>query len=46
LAPGESTTLDFNFGHMVQHSDPELVVTPTTQAVKDVVLTPELAPCE
>ena len=37
LAPGESTTLDFNFGHIVQHSEPELVVTPTTQAVKDVI---------
>ncbi|WP_454811352.1 DUF4012 domain-containing protein [Paenarthrobacter nitroguajacolicus] len=46
LAPGESTTLDFNFGHIVQHSEPELVVTPTTQAVKDVIqATPPLV-CE
>lgn len=46
LAPGESTTLDFNFGHIVQNSKPELVVTPTTQPVKDVLLAPDLAPCE
>jgi hypothetical protein len=46
LAPGESTTLDFNFGHIVQNSKPELVVTPTTQPVKDVLLAPEMAPCE
>lgn len=46
LAPGESTTLDFNFGHIVQNAEPELVVTPTTQAVKDVLLAPKLAPCE
>lgn len=46
LAPGETTTLDFNFGHIVQNAEPELVVTPTTQAVKDVLLAPKLAPCE
>ncbi|WP_052295512.1 DUF4012 domain-containing protein [Paenarthrobacter aurescens] len=46
LAPGESTTLDFNFGHIVQHSEPKLVVTPTTQAVNDVIQATNLAPCE
>ncbi|AOY70083.1 hypothetical protein ARZXY2_517 [Arthrobacter sp. ZXY-2] len=46
LAPGESTTLDFNIGHIVQNAEPDVVVTPTTQAVKDVLLTPKLAPCE
>jgi hypothetical protein len=46
LAPGESTTLDFNFGHIVQHSDLELAVTPTTQPVKDVIRDARLAPCE
>ena len=46
LAPGESTTLEFNFGHIVQHSEPKLVVTPTTQAVKDVIQAHSLAPCE
>lgn len=46
LAPGESTVLDFNFGHIVQHADPKLVVTPTTQAVKDVLQTSSSSPCE
>ncbi|MGO4251342.1 DUF4012 domain-containing protein [Paenarthrobacter sp. TAF1] len=46
LAPGETTTLDFNFGHIVQHSEPNLVVTPTTQPVIDVVQTQQSAACE
>ncbi|NWL13840.1 hypothetical protein DM793_21495 [Paenarthrobacter nitroguajacolicus] len=46
LAPGESTTLDFNFGHIVQHSEPMLVVTPTTQPVKDVIQATSVSPCE
>lgn len=46
LAPGESSTLDFNFGHIVQHSDPELVVTPTTQDVKDVIQGARSTSCE
>lgn len=46
LAPGESTTLDFNFGHIVQHTHPEIVVTPTVQSVKDVLLAPQVTPCE
>lgn len=46
LGPGESTTLDFKFGHIVQEAKPNVVVTPTTQAVKDVLLAPKLEPCE
>ncbi|WP_238703369.1 DUF4012 domain-containing protein [Arthrobacter sp. TS-15] len=46
LGPGETTTLEFNFGHIVQHSKPDLVVTPTTQAVKDVVQDTAVASCE
>ncbi|WP_227471541.1 DUF4012 domain-containing protein [Paenarthrobacter sp. YJN-5] len=46
LKPGESTTLDFNFGHIVQNTELNMVVTPTTQAVKDVVLPAALASCE
>lgn len=46
LAPGESTTLEFNFGHIVQHSQPEIVVTPTVQPLKDVLLAPRSTPCE
>ncbi|MFJ4262333.1 DUF4012 domain-containing protein [Paenarthrobacter nicotinovorans] len=45
LAPGQSVTLDFNFGHIVQHAQPDLVVTPTTQPTKDVVLAPAVTPC-
>ncbi|WP_354627012.1 DUF4012 domain-containing protein [Paenarthrobacter sp. CC6] len=45
LAPGESATLDFNFGHIVQHAQPDLVVTPTIQQTKDVILTPGGAVC-
>ncbi len=37
LGPGESATLDFNFGHIVQHGSPQIVVTPTTQSTKDVI---------
>lgn len=46
LAPGESTTLDFNFGHIVQHAQPELVVTPTTQLLKDVIQDTSVSPCK
>lgn len=46
LAPGESSTLEFNFGHIVQGSQPELVVTPTTQLVKDVIRDTTAASCE
>ncbi|GAT85535.1 hypothetical protein CVCC1112_195 [Paenarthrobacter nicotinovorans] len=46
LAPGETTSLEFNFGHIVQHSEAKLVATPTTQAVDDVLQPPSLAACE
>lgn len=37
LAPGQSSTVEFLFGKIVQHAAPELVVTPTTEPVKNVV---------
>ncbi|MFJ6284402.1 DUF4012 domain-containing protein [Pseudarthrobacter oxydans] len=45
LAPGESKTVDFTFGKIVQHTEPNVVVTPTVQDVKDVTLPTETAPC-
>ncbi|MFF2843305.1 DUF4012 domain-containing protein [Paenarthrobacter sp. NPDC057981] len=46
LAPGQSTSLDFNFGHIVQHAAPEIVVTPTTQADEDVIRAASTDSCE
>ncbi|WP_420178746.1 DUF4012 domain-containing protein [Paenarthrobacter sp. TA1.8] len=46
LAPGQSTTLDFTFGHIVQHAEPDVAVTPTTQPVNEVVQAPTTTPCE
>jgi hypothetical protein len=46
LAPGESKTVEFTFGKIVQHAEPNLVVTPTVQSVKDVVLPTENASCD
>lgn len=45
LAPGQSTTVELTFGKIVQHTEPNLVVTPTVQPVKDVVLGTEIAEC-
>lgn len=45
LAPGESQTVEFTFGKIVQHTEPNVVVTPTVQPVKDVVLPTENASC-
>jgi hypothetical protein len=45
LAPGESKTVDFTFGKIVQHAEPNVVVTPTVQDVKDVTLPTEKAVC-
>ncbi|MCQ6271121.1 DUF4012 domain-containing protein [Pseudarthrobacter sp. R1] len=45
LAPGESRTVDFTFGKIVQHTEPNVVVTPTIQDVKDVTLPTEIAAC-
>lgn len=46
LAPGESKTVDFTFGKIVQHTEPNVVVTPTVQDVKEVVVPIQEAPCE
>lgn len=46
LAPGESRTVDFTFGKIVQHAEPDVDVTPTVQPVKDVVLPTEIARCD
>ncbi|MDR7162621.1 hypothetical protein J2X12_000622 [Pseudarthrobacter oxydans] len=45
LAPGEIKAVDFTFGKIVQHTEPNVVVTPTVQDVKDVTLATETAPC-
>jgi hypothetical protein len=45
LAPGQSSTVEMTFGKIVQHTEPNLVVTPTVQALKDVVLAAEVAKC-
>lgn len=45
LAPGESRTVEFTFGKIVQHTEPNVVVTPTVQAVKDVILPTKIPPC-
>lgn len=46
LAPGESKTVDFTFGKIVQHTEPNVVVTPTVQHVKDVILPTESTSCD
>lgn len=38
LPPGKSSTVDFTFGKIVQHTEPKLSVTPTVQPLKEVVL--------
>jgi hypothetical protein len=38
LAPGESKTVELTFGKIIQHAEPNVVVTPTVRAVKDVIL--------
>ncbi len=45
LAPGESRSVDFTFGKIVQHSEPNVVVTPTVQPVKEVILPTQNASC-
>lgn len=45
LAPGESSTVEFTFGKIVQDTEPKLSVTPTVQALKDVVLNRIPAKC-
>jgi len=46
LAPGETKTVEFVFGKIVQHAQPNLVVTPSVQSVKDVILPTENASCD
>ncbi len=46
LAPGQSTSVEFTFGHIVQHAEPQIDVTPTTQPVKDVIKAPSDSACE
>ncbi|TDL37397.1 DUF4012 domain-containing protein [Arthrobacter nitrophenolicus] len=46
LAPGETKTLEFTFGKIVQHTEPALAVTPSVQSVKDVILPTINAQCE
>lgn len=45
LAPGESKTVEYTFGKIVQHAKPDLIVTPTVQPVKDVILPTAPASC-
>lgn len=45
LAPGQSSTVELTFGKIVQHVEPSVVVTPTVQPVKDVILATENAVC-
>lgn len=45
LAPGQSSTVDLTFGKIVQHAEPTVVVTPTVQPVKDVILATENSAC-
>lgn len=45
LAPGETKTVEFKFGKIVQHTEPNVFVTPTVQPVKDVTLPTENATC-
>ncbi|MET4147143.1 DUF4012 domain-containing protein [Arthrobacter sp. UYCo732] len=45
LAPGESRTVDITFGKIVQHTEPNVVVTPTVQDVKDVILPTVVPQC-
>lgn len=45
LAPGESRTVDFTFSKIVQHTEPRIVVTPTLDAIREVILPTENAVC-
>ncbi|WP_364745961.1 DUF4012 domain-containing protein [Arthrobacter sp. LAR12-1-1.1] len=45
LAPGQSSTVDLTFGKIVQHTEPTVVVTPTVQPVKDVIMATENSAC-
>ncbi|MGO4473851.1 DUF4012 domain-containing protein [Arthrobacter sp. M-10] len=45
LAPGQSSTVEFTFGKIVQHGQPEVVVTPTVQSVDNVILPTQSESC-
>lgn len=45
LSPGQSTTVEFTFGKIVQQSQPEVVATPTVQSTDKVVLPTESENC-
>lgn len=45
LAPGQSSTVEFTFGKIVQQSQPEVVATPTVQSMDKVVLPTESESC-
>lgn len=45
LAPGQSSSVEFTFGKIVQHSQPQVVVTPTAQPMDKVVLPIESENC-
>ncbi|WP_284983035.1 DUF4012 domain-containing protein [Arthrobacter sp. efr-133-TYG-118] len=45
LAPGQSSTIEFTFIKIVQHSQPEVVVTPTVQSMDNVILPTQSETC-
>ncbi len=45
LAPGQSSTVEFTFGKIVQHSRPEVVVTPTVESMDKVILPTQSESC-
>ncbi len=45
LAPGQTNTVELTFGKIVQHTEPKLVVTPTVQPIKEVILNNESRDC-
>jgi hypothetical protein len=45
LAPGQSSTVEFSFGKIVQHTEPVVSVTPTVQTLNDVILKTQRTTC-
>ncbi|MDQ0240172.1 DUF4012 domain-containing protein [Arthrobacter bambusae] len=45
LAPGQSSTVEFTFGKIIQQSQPEVVVTPTIQSMDEVILPTQSETC-
>lgn len=46
LAPGESKSVEFTFGKIVQHAEPDIFVTPSAQPVDDVILPTKTESCD